>query len=90
MGQSDYPKIATLNDTMMDFNRHRGKPCLVKLKVKYKCEKDWVYHELWMIPGWESAYIWRDAYAWMRSEQMYTKYQMTEIEEAQFYEFKLV
>lgn len=90
MAASEYPKISTKAGVLEDIAHHRGETCLVKLKVKYEREKDWTYHEVWMKPGWESAWIWKSAYDWMRAEQMYTKYRMSDVEEACFYEFKLV
>lgn len=86
----ELPKIYASPGIMRDIAKHRGEPCLVRLKVKYSTESDWVRHEVWMPPGWESAFIWKSAFDWMKSEQMYTKYKMSEVEEAEFYEFKLV
>ena len=88
--KSDYPDIKYYQGFMLDINRDRGLPCLVKLKVKYRSEKNPVSYELWMKPGWESGFLWQEAYRIIRNEQAYTKYKMSDVEEAKFESFKLV
>lgn len=84
MAESEFPQIGCKDALRRELETNRGRPCVVILNVKYNKEKDWTKYELWMTPGWESGFLWRDAYATIRAEQAYTKYRMSDVEEARF------
>ncbi len=84
------PPIGSSFEISKAFGDHKGKPCLVLLKVKYKLEKDWVFHRIWMTPGWEQGDIWRSAYTWMKRDGALLYYDQYDIEEAKFDSFSLV
>lgn len=90
--KKDWLVRATPDDSVL-INRNRGESANIRLRVKYVVEEDWIDHLIWLVPGWQPADIWREAYAWIADQNRYyfaITGENAEVEDARLDKFNLV